>query len=532
MKDVDICTRLYAFGAERNLPFGYRNGAVRLRSDSSYYEQNTDLFGVIERTQLFDDVYPHREGTVTAVDTTSPLVFVDSEMPFDLAERSDADSASVYKYLLTGTKAKVKFNTGDLAGYEFELASYLHASCKFTVNPINEKFGNPDATLPGTFALPNEALKPRVGDKYVLFDISLPQSYIDAAEEELEQKAQDYLAENSTPQTEYRVTPNEIEFTRNALKLVLGATVHLIDEPLGIDKQIRIVGFERSLDNIYRYSNVALADAPTNALAERKYADYRQQKQIDGSANLAAIANRRSAIIEDVTSNYTTDIDGGLILTTLVQMRGLESDGSLKTNAGISGLTNEVNPVRFWAGSDFDGRNEAPFRVRHDGSVVASNATIAGEIEATSGKFTGEINATSGKLENVTLKTSDDGKRIEIDSDKGNITLYTESDVKNVVIDDGEGASDYINSGKIVLRGGDGTNKFRTFLDCMGILITADDGTDKGGGASGWWCKLGVGGLSIAGDGINIKLTGLPTSAQRLSIGQVYQSGGVLRIVQ
>jgi hypothetical protein len=59
---------------------------------------------------------------------------------------------------------------------------------------------------------------------------------------------------------------------------------------------------------------------------------------------------------------------GWLLLTTLLQMRGMEADGSLKTNSGISGLTNEVNPVRFWAGDTFENRNNAPFRVRHDGS--------------------------------------------------------------------------------------------------------------------------------------------------------------------
>jgi hypothetical protein len=72
-------------------------------------------------------------------------------------------------------------------------------------------------------------------------------------------------------------------------------------------------------------------------------------------------------------------------------MRGLEADGSLKTNSGISGLTNEVNPVRFWAGDTFENRNNAPFRVRHDGSLVALNAMLQGG-----------------------LKTAQTGKRIEI----------------------------------------------------------------------------------------------------------------------
>jgi hypothetical protein len=82
----------------------------------------------------------------------------------------------------------------------------------------------------------------------------------------------------------------------------------------------------------------------------RKFEDYVIQKQIDSSQNLAALANQWASLIDAITSDYKTDIMGGLLLTTLLQMRGMEADGSLKTNSGISGLTNEVNPVRFWAG--------------------------------------------------------------------------------------------------------------------------------------------------------------------------------------
>ena len=531
MKDVNICTRLFAFGSERNLPFGYRNGAPRLKTGNGhcYYEQNTGLFGVIEHTQVFDDVYPHREGAVTGVDATNPLTFTDANMPFDLSERNTDGSASAYKHLLPGAKAKVKFNTGDLAGYEFELAAYLHSARKFTITPVNEKFGNPDASLPGAFALPNNALKPRVGDKYVLFDISLPQPYVDAAEEELRQKALEYLGENSAPQTEYRVTPNEIEFTRNEIKLELGATVRLIDEPLGIDKQIRIVGFERSLDNIYRYANVALADAPANALAERKYAAYVRQKQLDGSANLAAIANRRSSVIEDITANYTTDINGGLILTTLIQMRGLESDGSLKTNAGVSGLTNEANPVRFWAGADFDGRDDAPFRVRHDGSTVLTFVTINSRAEDTSTMIVGDgVISTRDDDGNPGVKIWNEHKRPNPTAlngyNKGRINLksafggsYSLSETEIDIVD-GE-----ISIGRKRKLGGEETGKL------SGDSLTLSSGSSSLTLSSS---HIELGDNVYMDNAGAIVLKNLPTSAYGLASGNLYRTAaGVLCVV-
>ena len=517
MKDADVCTRLYAFGSERNLPFGYRNGSVRLRlPDIQYIEQNTDIYGIAEHTQIFEDVYPHRTGSVTGIDPANPLVFIDAAMPFDLVEKNPADSASVYKYLLAGAKAKVHWQSGNLAGYDFEISGYDHPARRFVMIPINEKFATPDTGNNGAFALPNQVLKPAVGDTYVLVDIALPQSYIDAAEQELLAKAQEYLAKNSVPQTEYRVNCNTIAFTKHNLLLELGASVHITDAPLGIDRQIRITGYERSLrSGIVEYTNVQLSDAPANPVALRKYDQYQTQHQIDGSANLAAIATRRSSLIEeraslieDITSNYTTEINGGLILSTLMQMRGLEADGSLKTNAGISGLTNEVNPVRLWAGDTFENRNTAPFRVRHDGSLVALNAQLQGG-----------------------MKTDADGERIEVAD--GVFTMFDDNDRKIVEI----------NSGKKTIQLGTpdlywDREVFSGFIELIG--------EDKYGIALGTIKTRLEKGLSVYKDNsiifriqaseqteyLSVIMSNLPTSSAFLTAGQLWRDGDTLKIKQ
>lgn len=58
------------------------------------------------------------------------------------------------------------------------------------------------------------------------------------------------------------------------------------------------------------------------------------------------------------------------------------------TSAGIG--TYNVSPA-FWAGTSYNNRSSAPFRVTHDGSLYANKAVIEGEVIATSGKV--------GKLE-------------------------------------------------------------------------------------------------------------------------------------
>ena len=47
-----------------------------------------------------------------------------------------------------------------------------------------------------------------------------------------------------------------------------------------------------------------------------------------------------------------------------------------ETQAGITGVGNATNEVRFWAGSEFAGRYAAPYRVLQDGSLYASKGQI------------------------------------------------------------------------------------------------------------------------------------------------------------
>ena len=59
------------------------------------------------------------------------------------------------------------------------------------------------------------------------------------------------------------------------------------------------------------------------------------------------------------------------------------------TQAGITGVGNATNEVRFWAGSEYAGRYAAPFRVLQDGTIHATKANISGEVNATSGSIGG-----------------------------------------------------------------------------------------------------------------------------------------------
>ena len=88
-----------------------------------------------------------------------------------------------------------------------------------------------------------------------------------------------------------------------------------------------------------------------------------------------------------------TDIKGNVVATGTMIV-----GNTTGTQAGITGVGNATNEVRFWAGSEFGGRYAAPFMVLQDGTLYATKANISGAINATSGSFTGVVNATSGSF--------------------------------------------------------------------------------------------------------------------------------------
>jgi len=261
LSEKNIITRLYAFGSEKNLTSDYRDYSRRLKfvvDDKSYLEKNIDKYGTIEHTEIFNDIYPHREGTISSVDGADITKFTDNGMDFDLND-----------YLLPGVTAKLHFNSGDLGGYEFEVYSYNNTTKEFTIIAFRDDRG---------YDMPNATLKPAINDKYVLLDIFLPQSYIDAAETLLQTKAQAYLDNNCEPRVTYVLEPDWRYFKDEDIELETGDLITIEDTDLGIDVLTRIVELTKSLANKYKYT-LKLSEHLEPQLIQRLYSDQEVLKE-------------------------------------------------------------------------------------------------------------------------------------------------------------------------------------------------------------------------------------------------------------
>lgn len=265
----NIVTRLKVYGSTENITAKYRAQRLCLPNRSkrdSYIEDAAAVrkYGIWEARKYFDDIKPSRTGKVEKIFSDSVLKFVDSTM-FDLNEKDESGNT---KYLLAETSAKVHFNTGNLAGYEFEVHSYDHATHTFTLKKQTDERGNvfPSESTP--------AFRFSEKDEYKLIDIALPQSYIDEAESELAKQGQTYYNQNSQPKVLYGLSVTDsflasmLSNETNGNVIWVGDYIPVKDSDVDVDKSVRVKSFKRDLMKDYSYtltiSDMSITSSITN----------------------------------------------------------------------------------------------------------------------------------------------------------------------------------------------------------------------------------------------------------------------------
>ncbi|SDE77477.1 phage tail protein, partial [Riemerella columbipharyngis] len=294
-----LVTRLYAQGSSKNIPKNYRNGQKQLRMPVPYLEKNTDIYGIVERTQTFDDIYPKRVGTVTQVYADNPYRFSDTDLDFDLNSYNEYGTT----ILQSGVSAKIIFQTGDLAGYTLEVKEYGFDSTTKTFTLLKNKDEK-------SFEIPSEHFRPKVGDKYIIVDIMMPKSYVDNAEAELKAAAQEYLDKNSKQRFIYNVTPDPLYLKNINFNLRLGHTVRFKDVDFGLDADIRVVSITRNINDAYDV-NFEIAEEATITQIVRNYIEKEKaQTAIRKEQKYNAEMARRSWLYAQELKNNVFDNEG------------------------------------------------------------------------------------------------------------------------------------------------------------------------------------------------------------------------------
>lgn len=270
----NIVTRLKVYGSSDNITSRYRANRLCLPTKSkgqSFIEQKEAVakYGVHEARKVFEEIKPTFNGRVSAIVEGNVLQFRDETM-FDLNEK-EADGKTT-KYLVAGLSAKIHFNTGNLAGYEFEIQKYDHATKTFTIKKLTDDRGE---VFPSEKSASFQFL---VWDEYKILDVALPKKYQDEAEEKLLEKGLEYYKQNSQPRVKYglsissRILEKIFGGDESVAIYSPGDYVNVKDEGVGVEKAVRIQSLQRNLLNIYDY-DLTLSDVAENSITTRVISD-------------------------------------------------------------------------------------------------------------------------------------------------------------------------------------------------------------------------------------------------------------------
>lgn len=279
-------TRIYAFGSTRNIPSNYRpvdesivvNGVVQKRlmlpEGTPYIDAYPDMSTeeAVEQVVVFDDIYPRTDGHISKVITYTATVNNEdgTQTTETFYQFTDTGITFSKDYILEGEELHIIFQSGSLNGMDFGV----------TFNPMGDPeknedgSWNPKAQLWEIVAnedygrkLPDDVLKPKEGDTYILYgwdsskiaDLGL----VSAAEQELKEKAEEYVAKS-------RIDPNTYSCTMMsdymygldeggnqnpdyAKHFDVGDKVNLVNSAFfeSGNRQSRIIGYECNLDKPY-----------------------------------------------------------------------------------------------------------------------------------------------------------------------------------------------------------------------------------------------------------------------------------------
>ena len=222
-------TRLFPIGSSRNIdPEKYGHSRLQLPDGAKYVDVNTEKYGIHHHYEkdAFADIYPRRVGTVTSV--RSAQVTDEDGHPFVIWYfRDDTLNFDPNTYELAGKVKRVSFQEGgELAGLGEEEDGTYYFEVNFdsdtrefeiiTIWPYDD-----DTQLPG------DRLVPKAGDRYILWNIRMPDEYYALAEEEYLTAVNKYNAENAIDVSVYKGPTDHVYVERNKIDLYPGRRVRL-----------------------------------------------------------------------------------------------------------------------------------------------------------------------------------------------------------------------------------------------------------------------------------------------------------------
>lgn len=271
--NVKFYTRLFPIGSSRNID-RETYGASRLQlPGGAKYVDLPDLvekYGVIHHyeQEAFSGIYPRRVGEVSSV--RSEEVEDSDGKPFTIWYfKDDSLTFDPNDYEIGGLVKHVSFQEGsELAGlgaedghyFEVNYDSETHEFEIITTWPYDD-----DRQLPG------DTLVPQPGDKYILWNIRMPDEYYTLAEKEFQTSVEEYNRKHVQDVSLYKGGTDHVWIEETGTELEIGRRVRLKSQEyfptLGY-RDSRITRISRSV-NLPSQMDIEISDALSSGTLEK-----------------------------------------------------------------------------------------------------------------------------------------------------------------------------------------------------------------------------------------------------------------------
>lgn len=286
-------TRFYVFGSTKNITQDYQSGQAtnhivnkRLTLDPLKYPGGfKDIKGHFEngvfvsdllqgeifpKTLYFDEVFPSSRLTISNVRPRAKYRLDSHGNKIQIGGSEDEPVYEQYaiwyfrvegfdfdpQTIIEGTKLSVSFESGQLAGRDFELIYHEKDQTvkdAADVTAFDEKAGDYEIIIDestGSIIPGAVYIIPQDGDNIVLYNIEMPDEYTTSAQVELEAEIDKEIARRIADNNTYEFDSNPVDFYNQGMDVVVGQSVHFSFD--GSTLETRVLMVEKRLDGIYQ----------------------------------------------------------------------------------------------------------------------------------------------------------------------------------------------------------------------------------------------------------------------------------------
>ena len=371
----------------------------------SIRRDDKQLSSLAEDSLDCSEIYPKRVGTVSTV------VAVDEKNNFyDIVDTSIPSSLDYEECLIAGETMTVVFQTGMLAGREFEV-KYYHNAVK---GKVARRFEIVPADIDGQ-TMPNATFSPKAGDKYAVFKCMLPSAYIcdnatkTGASWDMFRAAAKYLFDNE-----------DLKFTFTGELDGIWSKKDWVN----IGGRIKLGGYIRFSDNQFQKDGVLVRITGIKDYINKPHSPVIELSNTTVSGSVSSTLNdlKSEEVIVD-------DLHRDAIQFTKRRFRDAKETISMLEEALLDNFTNSINPIAIQTMSMLVGDESLQFRfVNSKTSPVPVTHRIVYDNE------TKQLTAEAGIIQHMTLGINTVSASHKVSEYKfWNMTAYT-----SAVLDDGK----------------------------------------------------------------------------------------------